>query len=203
MSTWQTLNATAIPPTPSEAASGFSIHAAPSTDIWECPPSTSCFNAPMFYQSMLLSEFKRARVTMTANLTDLYSQAGLVMVIYYSDGRRKWIKTGLEIIGGQQMIGTVGRDEWPDWSPGFVITKEKEGSEVTIELAREEPNLSVFEVECGDGGETRKVIREMMWGLAGDGTEKCSVGVYAAKPGNTGGDLVADFKGLFVEKIEP
>jgi regulation of enolase protein 1 (concanavalin A-like superfamily) len=157
----------------------------------------------MFYQSMLLSEFKRARVTMTANLTGLYSQAGLVMVIYYPDGRRKWIKTGIEIIHGQQMIGTVGKDEWPDWSPGFVVTKENEGSEVTIELAREEPNLSVFEINCENGKEKRKVIREMTWGLAGDGTEKCWVGVYAAKPGNTGEDLVANFKGLVVDKIEP
>lgn len=156
----------------------------------------------MFYQSMLLSEFKRARVTLTANLTGLYSQGGLVMLIYYADGRRKWIKTGIEILRGQQMISTVGKDEWPDWSPGFLITKEKEGSEVTIELARDELNLSIFEVECGEGWEKRNVIREMTWGLAGDGTEKCRVGVYAAKPGDTGEDLVVDFKGLVVEKVK-
>lgn len=124
------------------------------------------------------------------------------MVIHCRDGNTRWIKTGLEFIRGQRIVGTVGKDQWPDWSGGSVVPEGMEGSEVTVEMARLDLHLAVVEINGGEGGEERKVIREIDWVFAGNnGDEECWVGVYAAKPGGTGSDLVVSFSGLIIEKI--
>jgi regulation of enolase protein 1 (concanavalin A-like superfamily) len=38
------------------------------------------------------------------------------MVMDLPEGKEKWIKTGIEVMLGQQMICAVGKNEWPNLS---------------------------------------------------------------------------------------
>ncbi|KAL4959272.1 DUF1349 domain-containing protein [Aspergillus stella-maris] len=210
---WKILHSASIstPPSTSELSDGFTITAPLGTDLWETSTAPPVFNCPMIYKSMPLSSFRRARVTVTANIKTLYAQGGLAFMLRRTDGTRAWIKTGVEFIDGQQMVCVVGKDQAPDWSPGSTIVPQEPGvqeREVTVEISREEGGLAVFEISEGGepGSERRKMIRELAWVLSPTGDEhvECWVGAYAAKPlGKEGdGDLVVRFRRLSVEATE-
>ncbi|KAL4957084.1 hypothetical protein BDW69DRAFT_52352 [Aspergillus filifer] len=209
-SDWEVLHLAGgnAPPSTSELSDGFTISAPLGTDLWETPTTPPVFNCPMIYKSLALSSFRRARVTVTADIKSLYAQGGLVIIIHRADGTRAWIKTGVEFLDGQQMICVVGKDSAPDWSPGLIITPQEPGvreREVTIEISREENGLAVFELCDGvePGSERRRMIRELAWvsSAAGDERVECWVGAYAAKPlGDDGeSELVVRFRRLVVE----
>ncbi|KAL4928915.1 uncharacterized protein BDV17DRAFT_291240 [Aspergillus undulatus] len=205
-STWKVLHSAIQPPSTSELSDGFAIHAPLSTDLWETPSTPPVFNCPMIYKPMPLASFKRARVTVTADIQSLYAQGGLALIIHRSDGTRAWIKTAVEFMDGEQLVCTVGKDQWPDWSPGSMIPPRLAGQpvrEVTIEIAREPTGLAVFETgaEARDGLKKRRMIRELAWVFAGDASDECYVGAYAAKPlgDEKDGDMVVRFRGLIVE----
>ncbi|KAL4789287.1 hypothetical protein BDV19DRAFT_395192 [Aspergillus venezuelensis] len=210
-SDWKLLHSASAPPITSELFDGFTISAPLGTDLWETSTRPPVFNCPMIYKSMPLSSFRRARVTVTADIKSPYAQGGLAFMLHRKDGTRAWIKTGVEFMDGQQMVCAVGKDQAPDWSPGSTIAPQEPDvreREVTVEICSEEGGLAVFEISDGaePGTEKKRMIRELAWVFspAGDEHVECWVGAYAAKPlGDEGdGDLAVRFRGLVVEARE-
>ncbi|PYI23169.1 hypothetical protein BO99DRAFT_419536 [Aspergillus violaceofuscus CBS 115571] len=205
MPEWQTQHTTAPLPTPSDLSSSFSLRAPPATDLWASPPGTCIFTAPFIYQAMPLASFRRARVTIAAGLAEKpYAQAGLALLLPQSDGQRRWVKTGLEVLEGRRVLATVGRDRWPDCS---LVPADHELGRVTMELIRQENNLIVSRVKRTENGEgEREVLRELGWVFApsiGDLIqEECWVGVFVANPSGEADAFDVWFEGLAVEGME-
>lgn len=211
---WKVINTPLPPPSPTELSHGFTIHAPSSSDLWETPTTAPVFTSPMIYQSIPLGPFRTARVTITADLKDLYAQGGLALIIHRPDAARAWVKAGVEFMNGEQLVCVVGRDTLPDASLGTVITTGSGSdadanaveAEVTIEMVREETGLAVFEIVAGDGSGhgKRRVIREMAWVFSGSGDEECWIGAYAAKPLGDAKDpdIVVRFRDLVVEVLD-
>jgi uncharacterized protein len=179
-------------PKDDELTTGFSFQAPPSSDIWDCPPSTHRCNAPILYKTMPLVNFKKVRATFSATFSVAYEQVGLIILIHGKDGVRKWIKSGIEFTNDKASVGTVGKDRWPDWSIACEIAN---GAEATIEMVRDQLGLGVYLVE----GDQRELLRELVWVFDGDGMEECWVGVYGAKPQEGGDALVVHFRDLSIE----
>jgi len=164
----------------------FSIIAQPGTDIWSEPPSHIVFNAPILYQSISLSTFRKARVTVSSEWNTLYDQGGLILVLPQPDSNsKKWVKMGIEFFNNKPHVGIVASDRWADWSLLPI-----EGSSATIEIARKSgtdgklsSTLWVYLIE----GAERKALREIAWvfenaDAKGADVQECWVGLYAAKP---------------------
>jgi regulation of enolase protein 1 (concanavalin A-like superfamily) len=195
MSEYTFANSTQAVPSEENIPVNFSIKAGPSTDVWEKPPSTKSFNAPILYRAIPLKYFKRARVSITANWKTLYDQGGLILVIHKSDGERKWIKTGIEFTHGKAHLSTVVKDRWADWS---LLPVPSGGGAATIEVAREsDGSLWIYLVE----GISRAPIREVTWVFEDEASAECWIGPYVAKPAKDGDDLVVDFRHLIVETL--
>ena len=178
--------------------SEFTIKAPPSTDIWSKPPSTESFNAPILSRGIPLASFKRVRVAFNAHWQHKYDQGGVIFILNGNDGKkRKWVKTGVELVNDKPHLSTVTKDRWADWSLFPVPSK---GPGATIEVVREPDNsLWVYLVE----GVQKSPMREVTWVFDGEEqAQECWVGVYAAKPSNEGGDLVVKFGHLVVDLVE-
>lgn len=178
---------------PSELPTDFTVRAKAQTDLWEKPPSTHSFNCPILYQTLKLSSFKKARVVVSAEWKDLYDQGGLCIIINEADGPRKWVKTGIEFVENAPHISTVATFKWSDWSLRPMPSKGGVGA--TIEMSKEKDgSLWVHLLE----GVKRSPLREVTWFFDGDGEAECWIGVYVAKPGDTG-DLEVAFSHLVIE----
>ena len=196
-------------PPPSPLPSTFTLTARPDTDIWRKPPSTFSFNAPILYQTLKLSEFKRARVTVNGPWKALYDQGGLCLYMPSANGEEKswkWVKTGVEVYEGRPHIGTVACHTWADWS-----LVELDGNQVTMEIEREvefgEKTSSLWVYVIGKDGK-RKPIREITWVFeallrGGQSEDSLCIGVYAARPkrdeDDKEGKLEVIFKDLGIE----
>lgn len=207
----------ATPPSPTATSFQLTTHAP--TDIWRKPgpPAINTFNAPILYKSIKLSAFQRARVTVSAAWTTLYDQGGLVFVLPDSPGSssgsssgdgRKWIKSGIEIMGGAAYVSTVAADRWADWSLVQTGLRGAAGrEEVTLEFERNavEGTLWIYVVVEDDGVTRRVPIREVTWVLSEGDERECWVGVYVARPTASAEGveqaLVVDFKGFELDVI--
>ncbi|RAH50394.1 uncharacterized protein BO95DRAFT_328049, partial [Aspergillus brunneoviolaceus CBS 621.78] len=189
-------------PTPSELSSSFSLRAPPATDLWASPPDTCIFTAPFIYQAMPLASFRRARVNISAELADQpYAQAGLALLLPQFDGQRRWVKTGVEVLGGRRVLATVGRDRWPDCS---LVAADPALGRVTVELMRQGDNLVVSRLKRTESGKAeRKILRELGWVFASSVgntiQEQCWVGVFVANPSGEAEAFDVRFEGLVVE----
>lgn len=193
MSKFKFANSTQPVPSDESIPVSFSVTAGPVTDVWDKPPSTKSFNAPILYRSIPLQSFKRARVSITAKWNSLYDQGGLILVLHPSNGERKWIKTGIEFTHGKAHLSTVAKDRWADWS---LLPVPSGGNAATIEVGREpDGSLWIYLVE----GISRAPIREVTWAFEDEKSTECWIGVYVAKPAKEGGDLVVDFRHLVIE----
>lgn len=171
----------------------FTIKAPPSTDIWSKPPSTSSFSAPILYRPISLSTFKRARVAFTAPWTQKYDQGGLIIVLHTGNGDKKWVKAGIEMTHGKPHLSAVAKDRFADWS---LLPVPSGGGAATLEMVKEEDgSLWIYLVE----GVSKAPIREVTWVFEEVGVKECWVGVYAARPGDKGGELEVHFGHLIVE----
>ncbi|RMZ78304.1 hypothetical protein DV737_g3915, partial [Chaetothyriales sp. CBS 132003] len=159
-----------------DLAQPFHITSPPGTDVWDKPPATHSFNAPIIYCTTTCSSFKSARVTVSAKWTDKYDQGGLILVVNSTQGR-KWIKTGIEFEHGHPNVSTVAKDRWADWS-----LSRLQGSEATLELGVESGSIWVWLVH----GEERTPLREVTFWADLPRDAECWVGVYAAKPAPNG-----------------
>ncbi|CEO58297.1 hypothetical protein PMG11_03028 [Penicillium brasilianum] len=173
----------------------FTITAPSSTDIWSKPPSTTRFSAPILYQSMPLTSFKRVRVAINAQWQHLYDQGGIILVLRNADGSQKWVKSGIELTHGKPHLGVVAKDRWADWS---LLPVPSGGGAATIEMVREaDGSLWIYLVE----GVQKSPIREVTWVFQEEGVEEVWVGVYAARPGGEGGELTVNFGHLIVDTV--
>ena len=172
-----------IPPSP--LPKSFNLAAPAGTDIWRKPPSTDSFNAPILCSELALDAFKDARVTVSGPWNTLFDQGGLVLELLPTaqNGKRKWVKAGIEFFEGKPHIGVVACDRWADWS-----LLEIDGNEATIVMEREVesenkmPSLWIYMLAQGK----KKPLREVTWVFGGhEGSDEyntCRVGVYAARP---------------------
>jgi regulation of enolase protein 1 (concanavalin A-like superfamily) len=71
----------------------FTLRTAAVTDLWRKPPKVETCNAPSLVKTIQIEDFKRARVTVSADWTRLYDQGGLVL--YFHD-------SNLDAGGGEQ-----------------------------------------------------------------------------------------------------
>ncbi len=172
----------------------FDITCSPQTDIWDKPPATHSFNAPVIYQATTVSSLKSARVTVSSEWTHKYDQGGLCLVVNTS-ASRKWVKTGVEFENGQPNVSTVATERWSDWS----LTPLQGTSRATIVMeVAEVGSLWVRLLE--ENGKTTP-LREVTWWADLPQDAECWVGVYAAKPAPHGeqGNLTVNFEDLKIE----
>ncbi|KAL2401516.1 hypothetical protein ABEF95_001089 [Exophiala dermatitidis] len=173
----------------------FEITCSAGTDIWDKPPSTHSFNAPIIYQTTTVGSFKSARVTVSADWKDKYDQGGLCLVVQTADTTR-WVKTGIEFLNGEPNVSTVAKDRWSDWSLQPLSSDSVQRATIEIEHAND-GSLWVWLMSTNS---QKLPLREVTWwGDIGKDT-KCWVGVYAAKPAPHGekDDLVVQFDGLSI-----
>lgn len=174
----------------------FEITCPPATDIWDKPPSTHSFNAPIIYQSTTKGAFVSATVTVAAKWKDKYDQGGLCLVIK-SAGNTRWVKTGIEFLDGVPNVSTVAKDKWADWSLRPVLSQSTDSTTVEVESASD-GSLWVWLV-AADG--KKAPLREVTWWGDLDEDVECWVGVYAAKPAPHGekDDLVVQYTELSIQ----
>ncbi|CAE6472115.1 unnamed protein product [Rhizoctonia solani] len=196
------LNVTPGSPTsiPINAGSSITVNALPGTDLWRKPPSTNSVNAPAYVVYRPLNQFKRARVTITAEWTRLYDHGGLVFHIN-SPGEKyqSWIKTGIEMFDGEPHVGTVAT---PLGGYADLSLFPATGKSVTIEVVAKKPSLEVYLIER----EKRMLIRQVTWVFQENQELVLGVGIFAARPTKLEGEeigkgeaLAVSFEGLEIE----
>ncbi|KAI9793729.1 MAG: hypothetical protein M1816_007624 [Peltula sp. TS41687] len=172
------------------------LSAPPMTDIWRSPPAHDYLHAPIIYKSMKASAFRKARVTFSAKWTELYDQAGLVLVRPGTEPK-KWVKAGTELEEGKPQISVVAADRWSDWS-----LQPQTSESLTIEFERKangdklESSLWIYAVEANE----RRPIRKITWMFEED--QEIWIGVYAARPAHGVSDaLEVNFEGLTIDSV--
>lgn len=173
----------------------FQIVTPPQTDVWEKPPSTHSFNAPIIYTTSTVVSFKSARVTVTADWREKYDQGGLALIINNPDGTRQWVKSEIELLNGEPHVSTVATDRWSDWS----LRPTLGGASATIEIEKNEDGSLWVWLLDSDG--TKVPAREVAWWGDVNKDSECWVGVYAAKPAKEESDLVVKFDGLSISTV--
>lgn len=151
----------------------FDITCSPKTDVWEKPPATHSFNAPIIYQTTTVGKFKRAQVTISAAWKDKYDQGGLALIVN-PDSARQWVKSGVEYENDQPNLSTVATTKWSDWSL-MPLSRTKATFEMEI---TDDGSLWVRLVE-DDGKKT--ALREVTWWADLPKDAPLWVGPYVAK----------------------
>ncbi|EHA49439.1 hypothetical protein MCOR27_000937 [Pyricularia oryzae] len=192
--------------------SSFNIKAAPGTDIWRKPPTTDVYNAPTHAPAGTkttapLSKFKSAQVSFTFKPTEQYDQGGVVLSFTPPEGQgnstspKKWVKSGVEMLNGTPLLGTVATDRWADWSISPVALKpDGKTVDATIFLQKEgdENGVSLWVYGVGADG-VKKTLREICWVFADDMKDwELKVEAYAARPKGSTEELDVEFGGLEV-----
>jgi len=187
---WQTAFGASAP----KDTDSFTITAKPKTDIWRRSEDDDVFNAPMIYQRMKASDFKKIEVTVWAPWQTQYDQGGLVIAFPGTSKPQtkgdenpetaafknlKWIKAGIEFFGTESVLGIVGTDRYSDWSLSPMNKDYHQKAKFRAE--RDGTTLWVYAAQEGD--EKLKPMREVKWAfMEGRDEEDVLVGVYAAKP---------------------
>ncbi|KIX08028.1 uncharacterized protein Z518_02683 [Rhinocladiella mackenziei CBS 650.93] len=179
-----------------DLSGSFQITCPPGTDIWDKPPLTHSFNAPIIYQITTKKSFKTAQVSVSAHWKDKYDQGGLCLVIKSADVTR-WVKTGVEFLDGQANVSTVAKDQWSDWSLRPLLAESSNHAIIEMESAGD-GSLWVW-LLASDG--KKSPLREVTWWGDLDKDTECWIGVYAAKPAPHGekDDLVVYFEELSIQ----
>ena len=188
MPEWQASNySEAIP----EVQKPFSIICVKGTDIFDKPPSTHRFDAPMIYTTTTVGSFKSATITIDADWKQRYDQGGLCLMVPI-DGSQKWIKAGIEFLDGQPWISVVTKDRWADWSLRPVPDMGTTSATIHIET-HDDGSLWVYARE--ENGK-RLPVREVTWWGELTPETRIDIGPAAAKPSIEGEELVVYFSGF-------
>lgn len=187
------------------------VKARAGTDYWRKPPAIDRGDAPTKQIIKIPSQqFKTARVTVSADWTRLYDQGGILIHLpaTVGQGKRCWVKSGIEFVSGRPNLSVVAAREWADWS--LHPAPSSGGASVTIEVEREAvdaangtgSSLNVFVVENGRRAELP--IREVTWAFEQEG--EIEIGLYAARPTKVEGDnseLLVKFENFSVNVGPP
>lgn len=188
MAKWQAINyEKSIPDVTSKT---FSISCPKGTDIFDKPPSTHRFDAPVIYTTTTVGAFKSAAVTVRGDWTYQYDQGGLCLFIDLNDGTRKWLKTGIEFVDSLPRVSVVTKDRWADWSLTPLLNTESKSARLRIET-HDDGSLWVYLVD--DAGK-KHPVREVTWWGEFDRDTQVNIGPAAAKPSTEGGDLPVTFE---------
>lgn len=128
---WSWLN----PPASWEAGDGLSVTTSPDTDFWRTTHYGFVRDTGHALGRTLTGEFTLT-TTFSGAYQDLYDQAGVLLRI----DERNWVKTGIEYVGGEQLLSVVVTRDVSDWSvvslpgsPGSVtISVDRTGDTVTV-----------------------------------------------------------------------
>lgn len=186
MSDWKSINYDQPIP---DLKQPFSIICPKGTDIYDKPPSTHRFDAPVIYTSTTVGNFKSATVTIKADWQYKYDQGGFCIIVNLKDGTRKWLKTGIEFVGGTPLISVVTKDRWADWSLRPLLDPESRAGTIHVEIV-EDRALWVY-ILGSDGH--KHPVREVTWWAEFDADTQVQIGPAAAKPSTEGGDLTVNF----------
>lgn len=167
----------------------FEIICPPDTDVWEKPPSTHSFNAPIIYTTISKGSFQSARVTVSGLWKHRYDQGGMAMIFNAAD-RRRWVKTGIEFYQSKPYVSSVATDQWSDWSLRPTLN---DSETATIEMAPADGALWIYLVDT-DG--SKVPMREVTWWAALPDDTEIWIGPYAAKPAKESEELVVQFQDL-------
>jgi regulation of enolase protein 1 (concanavalin A-like superfamily) len=188
LSQWHYANFHPSPPiNPSHT---FNITTSAPNDIWRKPPTLDVFNAPVVYKKLKASEFKNARVTVSAHWKTLYDQAGIYVRLppTPTSTKPRWLKSGIEFEDGKPLLSAVVAltDTGADWSL-LPLTGFDVAGKTTVEVEREKnedgtPGTVLHVFVLNEAGE-RFMIREItsaFWQTEESG--EVWVGAFTAKP---------------------
>ncbi|CAE6359146.1 unnamed protein product [Rhizoctonia solani] len=185
---------------PINSSSHITVNALPGTDLWRKPPSTNSVNGPAYLAHRLLNQFKRARMTVSAEWTRAYDHGGLVFHIN-SPGEKyqSWVKTGIEMFEGKPHVSTVATPEGGYADLSLAVAS---GKSATIEVVAERPSMKISPFFCP----LRSGIRQVTWAFQENQDLLLGVGIFAARPTKTEGEetgkgeaLVVSFEDLKIE----
>ncbi|KAL8381560.1 hypothetical protein RB595_005713 [Gaeumannomyces hyphopodioides] len=204
--------------------STFTVTANSGTDIWRKPPSTNDFNAPTFVPAGVkstgpLSKFKSVSVSFAFTPKVLYDQAGVVLSMRPAGSAKdgppaKWVKSGVEMLDGTPVLGTVATDNWSDWSLSPVPDEAiflpegapggKQGfSKVVVEKGGDDPKAPTLWVRLVTEEGVKKPLREITWVFdTAIADWELEVAAYVARPQPANDTLTATFQGLDVQWSE-
>ncbi|KAF2706385.1 hypothetical protein K504DRAFT_459678 [Pleomassaria siparia CBS 279.74] len=187
----------------------FNLSAPSNTDIWRKPPSHNAFNAPTHPSPLpqyRMSNFQSAKLTFALPVASTllqYDQAGLLLHFTKPNTKDKWVKTGIEYYNGIPYVGTVGCENWADWSivPLTPFAGNDGRPTMTVEAKREKDVLGksmwIYQVVYDAEGKEidRKPLRELTWVFSDEEGWSVGVGGYVARPNAAGdGVLEAEFE---------
>ncbi|TDZ20885.1 Uncharacterized protein C8034_v006165 [Colletotrichum sidae] len=185
----------------------FSLSAGPDTDVWKKPPSSNVYNAPIHaLPPKPLSDFKSAKVTFSADWSEQYDQAGLILTFDSISGtrERRWIKTGVEYYNSIPQLSTVSCERWADWSiTPLSALEETKAVTVSIEKSYDVHGVGLWVYYVKQDG-TKEALREICWVYGDDDhTGKdwnVTVGALVARPAKDAtGELKVQFEDFDVQ----
>ncbi|KAL8319673.1 hypothetical protein RB597_006430 [Gaeumannomyces tritici] len=206
--------------------SSFTVTANSGTDIWRKPPTTNDFNdpAPTFAPAGAkstgpLSKFQSVSVSFAFTPKVLYDQAGVVLSMRPAGSSKdgppaKWVKSGVEMLDGTPVLGTVATDNWSDWSLSPVPDQaiflpegapgSKPGfSKVVVEKGGDDPKAPTLWVRLVAEDGTKKPLREITWVFdTAIADWELEVAAYVARPKPADDTLTALFQGFDVQWSE-
>ncbi|RUP50170.1 hypothetical protein BC936DRAFT_140108 [Jimgerdemannia flammicorona] len=173
------------------------IRATPSSDFWRTTTETR--NTGNFLHCSNVRGNFKVQCFLNGVWTHEYDQAGLMIRV---QGEEKWVKAGIELMGGVQYVSAVVTNPYSDWSltPSFHSTALSSEHMLFLELERKGPVIlfrhgfarstdGVAKEALRSGEETLTMFRKAV-GFA-DGIEAVDVGIVVACPKNSEGVSVS------------
>jgi uncharacterized protein len=157
------------PKTWSDREGRISLSAEPKSDFWRLPGSEA--DSGHFYFEEREGDFT-VTVKFQGEYAAQYDQAGLMIRI----DEKAWIKTGVELLDGQELVATVVTREFSD---GSVMPKKDVSKPVWLKLIRKGHFVEVF---FSLDNKSFQVVRQTYF----PPKVGCKVGVMAASPMGTG-----------------
>lgn len=118
-----------------KAWAGDSVTADPETDFWRTTHYGFVHESAHILGVDRSDDFE-LNVTFAGEYAAEYDQAGIGLWI----DERNWIKTGIELVGGRQLMSAVVTREVSDWS---VVELAEPAEKVTLKAAREGDTVTI------------------------------------------------------------
>jgi uncharacterized protein len=114
---------------------GDTITADPETDFWRTTHYGFVHESAHVLGIDKAGDFELT-VTFSGDYTAEYDQAGIGLWI----DERNWIKTGIELVDGRQLMSAVVTREFSDWS---VVPLDEPAAKITLKAAREGDTVTI------------------------------------------------------------
>ena len=155
------------------------------TDFWRKTHHDFVRDNGHFYYQLRTGDFV-AEVKITGHYSELYDQAGLMVRV----NEEHWIKTGVELIDGNQYVSAVVTHDYSDWS---VVPLPNSPPSLWLRATRQG---SAIEVHYSVDGAHFALLRLAYLSQ----TESVQVGPMCASPEGDG--FAAEFQGLKISSVD-